>query len=97
MRTIAAAIVIAALATPTYAQVIGTDIQHPKTDEEIKKEQSRENAYRSGVGKIPDQKAVNDPWGEVRSDSKASQAKASQPKASQSKASAGQSQKTKPE
>jgi hypothetical protein len=49
------------------------------------------------VGKIPDQKAVNDPWGEVRSDSKASQAKASQPKASQSKASAGQSQKTKPE
>jgi hypothetical protein len=37
-----------------------------KTVEEWQEEQDREKAYKSGISKIPDQKAKNDPWGTVR-------------------------------
>lgn len=100
MRTIAAAILVAALATPALAQTpggvggggsplggFGRDITHPKNEEDIKKEQARENDYKAGVSKIPDQKANNDPWGNVR---------AADPKPHQAKASANQ-KKTKAE
>jgi hypothetical protein len=43
-----------------------SDGMHFKTDVEVKQEQDRERAYKSGVSKIPDQKAKNDPWGVVR-------------------------------
>ena len=39
---------------------------HLKTDVEVKQEQDRERAYKSGINKIPDQKAKVDPWGAVR-------------------------------
>jgi hypothetical protein len=85
MRIIAAAILTAALATPGFAQSpslgstltpnLGSDINHPKTVEELKRQQEIENSYKSGLSKIPDQKASTDPWGNVRADPKATQAK----------------------
>jgi hypothetical protein len=40
---------------------------HLKTDVEVNEERERERAYKSGMSKIPDQKAKkNDPWGAVR-------------------------------
>jgi hypothetical protein len=82
MRTIAAALLIAALATPASAQTAlpnpgfgGNNMQHPKSLDEIKREQDRENGYKAGLSKIPDQKATTDPWGDVRTDPKTSQAK----------------------
>jgi hypothetical protein len=46
--------------------IFGGDGFHIKTDVEVKQEQDRERAYKSGMSKIPDQKAKNDPWGAVR-------------------------------
>jgi hypothetical protein len=65
------ALLIAALATPAYAQLGpnlgGGDIRiNPKTDAEVRQEQEREFGYRSGVSKIPDAKAKSDPWAGVR-------------------------------
>ena len=37
-----------------------------KTDDDIKYEQELDQAYKSGLSKIPDQKAKSDPWGNVR-------------------------------
>jgi hypothetical protein len=43
---------------------------HLKTDQEIKQEKEREQAYKEGLSKIPDQKKTKvDPWGNVRSQS----------------------------
>jgi hypothetical protein len=64
------ALVIAALATPAYAQftpnLAGGGRINPKTDVEVKQEQERESGYRSGVSKIPDAKGKSDPWAGVR-------------------------------
>jgi hypothetical protein len=79
MRIIAAAIAIAALATPAFGQAarpnLGSDIQHPKDLDSYQRQQERESDYKSGLKKIPDQKASTDPWGNVRTDPKATQAK----------------------
>jgi hypothetical protein len=70
----------AAAATPAAAQAPGmgqsqpngmnmnlwADGFHLKTDQEVKQEQEKERAYKAGMSKIPDQKAKNDPWGNVR-------------------------------
>jgi hypothetical protein len=37
------------------------------TEEEKQKRAEQEKAYQEQLGKIPDQKANNDPWGKVRS------------------------------
>jgi hypothetical protein len=37
-----------------------------KTDDEVKYERDLDQAYKSGLSKIPDQKAKADPWGDVR-------------------------------
>jgi hypothetical protein len=37
-----------------------------KTADEIKYEQELDQAYRSGISKIPDKKANADPWGNIR-------------------------------
>ena len=37
-----------------------------KTDDDIKYEQELDQAYKSGLSKIPDQKVKADPWGNVR-------------------------------
>jgi hypothetical protein len=37
-----------------------------KTADEVKYERELDQAYKSGLSKIPDQKARADPWGDVR-------------------------------
>jgi hypothetical protein len=37
-----------------------------KTEDDIKYERDLDQAYKSGLSKIPDQKAKSDPWGNVR-------------------------------
>lgn len=56
------------LAQPAYAQMNLLDPmdKRPVTLEEIEKREAQEKAYRDSLKKIPDQKAVNDPWGGVR-------------------------------
>ncbi len=70
LRNTVLAIVIAAMATPAYAQftpnLAGEGRVNPKTDAEVRQEQQRESGYRSGVSKIPDAKGKSDPWAGVR-------------------------------
>ena len=69
MRNTVLALVIAAMATPVYAQTapnFAADGVKLKTDVDIKREQEREAGYKSGVSKIPDAKGKVDPWGGVR-------------------------------
>ena len=42
------------------------EITKPKTDVEFQQEKEREQAYKSGISKIPDAKGKVDPWGGVR-------------------------------
>jgi hypothetical protein len=37
-----------------------------KTEDDVKYERELDQAYKSGLSKIPDQKAKSDPWGNVR-------------------------------
>jgi hypothetical protein len=63
------ALVIAAIATPAYAQFtpnLAGGGAKLKTDAEVKQERDREAGYRSGVNRIPDGKAKSDPWSGVR-------------------------------
>jgi hypothetical protein len=71
------ALLLVAVATPVAAQMPSSDQAKPnmnlmgdpyhrKTYEEVQEEQDREKAYKSGMSKIPDQKAKVDPWGAVR-------------------------------
>jgi hypothetical protein len=63
------ALVIAAMATPAYAQFnpnLAGGNAKLKTDVEVRQEKEREAGYRSGVNKIPDGKAKTDPWSGVR-------------------------------
>ena|SRR5579872_848940 len=70
VKKLLTAIIVAAVATPAFAQIMpsmtGPQTNKLKTDVEIKAEQDRENGYKSGLAKIPDQKAKADPWGTVR-------------------------------
>ena len=83
MRVFLAAIIIASLAGPAFAQ------QKPmprygelegKKPHEIAAEKEAERAYQKSLGRIPEQKGSSDPWGTMRSDSP--------PKADPSKAAA---------
>jgi hypothetical protein len=71
VRNTVLALVIAALATPAYAQLspnLATGARiNPKTDAEVQQEKDRESGYRAGVSKIPDGKGKSDPWASVRS------------------------------
>jgi hypothetical protein len=70
LRNTVLALVIAALATPAYAQFspnLAGGGGKLKTDVEVKREQERESGYRSGVSRIPDAKGKSDPWAGVRS------------------------------
>jgi hypothetical protein len=65
-----AALMVVALAAPASAQ-LNTNMlgggSKVKTDEDVKRETDSENAFKSGVAKIPDQKkGKQDPWGDVR-------------------------------
>ena len=69
MRHTVLALVIAAMATPAYAQFspnLAGGGAKLKTDAELRQEREREAGYRSGVNKIPDAKAKSDPWSGVR-------------------------------
>ena len=76
LRNTVLALVIAALATPAYAQfapnLAGSGRAHPKTEAEVQQEKEREAGYRSGVSSIPDAKGKSDPWAGVRSAAPAS-------------------------
>jgi hypothetical protein len=65
----AAAMMIALLAGPAYAQTqiprYG-EIKGAKTPKEIEEERAAEKAYKRSLGNIPDQ-APTDPWGNARS------------------------------
>jgi len=67
------------LAQPAAAQVnlLGT-MDKPVTSEEIEKKKAQEQAYRESLKKIPEQKAANDPWGDVRSAETPAKAKTQQ-------------------
>jgi len=69
LRNTVLALVIAALATPAYAQFspnLAGGGGKLKTDVEVKQEQERESGYRSGVSRIPDARGKSDPWAGVR-------------------------------
>jgi hypothetical protein len=69
MRRLVAATIIVMMGGPALAQIspnlMGDGIKL-KTDVEVKQERERENGYKAGLSKIPDQKANSDPWGNVR-------------------------------
>ena len=91
MRVFRAALVIAFLAAPAYAQQksipkYGEETKD-KTPQEKEAEKAAEQAYKRSLGNIPDQ-GPTDPWGGVRGNSDA-------PKASTTKSSAAKTKRTK--
>jgi hypothetical protein len=77
------ALVIAAMATPAYAQFtpnLAGGGAKVKTDVELRQEREREAGYRSGVSRIPDAKSKADPWSGVRNAAPAQNQSRSNPK-----------------
>ncbi len=67
MRILAAAALLALLTAPAFSQ--GMNMLVPDTGKDPVAEQKRqesERAYKAATQRIPDQKPVNDPWGNVR-------------------------------
>jgi hypothetical protein len=69
---VGAGVAIALLAGPAYAQMSTPNVNlipelASKTPEEKEQDVIKEKAYRESLKKIPDAKASNDPWGNVRS------------------------------
>ena len=73
MRIFVAALAAAALvlpAIPAAAQTPNVNLipeTRSKTPEEKEQDAIKDKAYRESLKKIPDAKASNDPWGNVRS------------------------------
>ena len=64
---------VAVAMTVSFAQTATAQVNladpglaRPVTKEEVEKKEQQEKAYRDSLRKIPEQKAVNDPWGGVR-------------------------------
>jgi hypothetical protein len=70
MRTLVAALLVVALAGPAVAQIginLLDDNKRIKTQDEVDRSQAIEDAYKSTMKKVPDQKKVtNDPWADAR-------------------------------
>jgi hypothetical protein len=73
MKVFRAAVVIALLAGPSYAQDANGimprygDINKPdKTPQEKEADRAAERAYKNSLGNIPDKGGSSDPWGTVR-------------------------------
>jgi hypothetical protein len=70
MRVLCAAVVIALLAGPAYAQQKSVpqygDAPSEKTRSEIEQDRAADKAYKRSLGNIPDQ-TPSDPWGNARS------------------------------
>ena len=70
MKVFRIAAVFALLAAPAYAQMPNINLMpdvKSQTPEEKEQEAQQQKAYRDSLKKIPDAKASNDPWGNVRS------------------------------
>jgi hypothetical protein len=70
VKTFRIAAMMVLLAGPAYAQGLGANIipdAPSKTPDQIEREQALERSYKESLKKIPDGKASNDPWGNVRS------------------------------
>ena len=70
MRVFLAAVMIASLAGPAFAQekpIAKYGEQSTKSPQEIAAEKEADLAYKRSLGNIPD-KGPTDPWGNVRSD-----------------------------
>lgn len=88
MRIFGAALVAAAvalLAGPAAAQMSTPNINlipelQSKTPEEKEADAIKEKAYKESLRKIPDAKASNDPWGNVRSNEAPKTATPARPK-----------------
>jgi hypothetical protein len=76
MRFVLKTMMFLLLATPAFAQA-GMNMfgQHEKMlrEDEVKEKAQREDAFKSGVSKIPTPKTSNDPWGAVRAPAPAGQ------------------------
>ncbi|MGB3865888.1 MAG: hypothetical protein WBA29_09690, partial [Xanthobacteraceae bacterium] len=69
MKILRAAAMLVMLSGPAYAQMPDVNIlpqERQKTPEELERDRQLDKAYRDSLRKIPDAKAVNDPWGSVR-------------------------------
>ena len=71
MRITFAAVASVLLVAPAVAQIGGINLlddnKRLKTQEEIDREKAVNDAYKSALKKVPDQKrATNDPWADVR-------------------------------
>ncbi len=78
------AVIILGMAAPAYAQVniMAPNIKY-KTQDEVDQATKRDQDYKATMQKLPDQKASNDPWGNIRSTTPAP----AEPKAKKKKAS----------
>ena len=66
-RILSAAIFLAFTA-PAFAQVnIAMPTDKIKTQDEVDRDAKRDQDYKASMQKVPDQKANNDPWGNIRS------------------------------
>jgi hypothetical protein len=76
MKTLMAALAVVLLAGPAVAQIGGINMlgnDKKKTQEELDRDQAIDDAYKSTMKKVPDQKkATNDPWADVRGTSQPS-------------------------
>jgi hypothetical protein len=73
MRTFLAALAFAVVAGPAAAQIPAINMLNqdkPKTQDEIQRGQAIDDAYKSTMKKVPDQKKTSsDPWADVRGSS----------------------------
>ncbi len=73
MKVLRVAALTFLLTGPAYAQMQTPNINlipemPTKTPEEQERDAARDKAYKESLKQIPDAKASNDPWGNVRSD-----------------------------
>jgi len=69
-RLVCAAAVTAALSGAAFAQFptpsINLEQEKHRTPQEIERDKAIDRAYKSATQKIPDQRAANDPWADIR-------------------------------
>ena len=68
MKVVLLTVMLAVLTGPAFAQGINLlqEGKRPVTQEEVDRQKAIDEAYKSSMGKIPDQKPSTDPWGNVR-------------------------------
>jgi len=69
MKVLRAAALLVLLTGPAYAQMPDINLipeVRSKTPEEIERDKQLDKAYKDSLRKIPDAKASNDPWGNMR-------------------------------